>query len=123
MCKQCHELSEWQQNNPDAHKPSYVKKPHVPDRSTWSKQISTLVSKQVAAEMQKLNKSAHVDTALIAQKAAANDEQYLMSFVQSTVAKHFASPPNLPKPQLSYSPPSNWKAIIEQARSKMNKST
>ena len=28
--EQCHELSESQQNNPDAHKPSYVKKPHAP---------------------------------------------------------------------------------------------
>ena len=55
MHEQCHELSEWQQNNPDAHKPSYVKKPRVPDRSTRSKQILTLVSKQVVAEMQKLN--------------------------------------------------------------------
>ena len=55
MHEQCHELSEWQQNNPDAHKPSYVKKPCVPDRSTRSKQILTLVSKQVVAEMQKLN--------------------------------------------------------------------
>ena len=34
MCKQCHELSEWQQNNPDAHKPSYIKKPHGTDKST-----------------------------------------------------------------------------------------
>ena len=85
----------------------------------------TLVSKQVAAKMQKLNKSAHVDTALTAQKAAANDEQYLMSVVQSAVAKHFATPPNLPKPQPSnsYALPSNWKAIIEWANNKMNKST
>ena len=80
-----------------------------------SKQISTLVSKQVAAKMQKLNKSAHVDTTLTAQKAAANDEQYLMSVVQSAVAKHFAQPTS--------SPPSNWKVIIEQACNKMNKST
>ena len=41
MHKQRHELSEWRQNNPDAHKPSYVKKPHVPNRSMRSKQIST----------------------------------------------------------------------------------
>ena len=125
MHEQCCELSEWQQNNPDTHKPSYVKKPCVPDRSTRSKQISTLVSKQVAAKMQKLNKSTHIDTALTAQKAAANNEQYLMPVVQSAVAKHFASPPNPPKRQqsYSYSPPSNWKAIIEQAHKKMNKST
>ena len=85
-----------------------------------SKQISTLVSKQVAAEIQKLNKSTHIDTTLTAQKVAANDEQYLMSVVQSTVAKHFATPPiNPPNPQ-----PSNWKAIIEQTHNKMkNKST
>ena len=89
-----------------------------------SKQISTLVSKQVAAEMQKLNKSAHVDTALTAPKAAANNEQYLTSVVQSAVAKHFAHPPpNPPKPQLTSSPPSHWKDIIEQAHNKMNKST
>ena len=73
--------------------------------------------------MQKLNKSTHVDTALTAKKTAANDEKYLMPDVQSTVAKHFATPPNLLKPQLSYSPPSNWKAIIELAHNKMNKST
>ena len=57
MCKQHRELSEWQQNNPDAHKPSYTKKPHGPDKSSCSKQISTLVSKQVVAKIQKLNKS------------------------------------------------------------------
>ena len=111
MCKQCHELSEWQQNNPDAHKPSYIKKPHGTDKSTRSKQISTLVSKQVAAVIQKLNKSAHIDTTLTAQKAAPNNEQYLMSVEQSAVAKHFATPPTAPpNPQ-----PSNWKSIIKQA--------
>ena len=72
--------------------------------------------------MQKLNKSAHVNTALTAQKVAGNDEQYLMPVVQSTVAKHFATPPNPPKPQPTSSPPFNWKAIIEQAHNKMNKS-
>ena len=122
MCEQCHELSEWQQNNPDTHNPSYVKKPCGPDKSSWSKQILTLVSKQVAAEIQKYNKSAHINTALTSQKGAANDEQYLMSVVESAVAKHFAAP-NLPKPQPTSSPPSNWKAIIEQAHNKMNKST
>ena len=101
--EQCRELSEWRQNNPDAHKPSYVKKPHVPDKPTRSKQISTLVSKQVAAKMQKYNKSAHIDTAHIAHKAVTDDEQHLMSVVQSTVTRHFATPPNLPKPQLSNS--------------------
>ena len=76
MCEQCHELSEWQQNNPDTHKPSYVKKPCGPDRFTQSKQISTLISKQVAAEIQKLNKSAHIDTALVgASPDNANQEE------------------------------------------------
>ena len=98
MQEQHHKLSEWRLNNPDAHKPSYVKKPHVPDRPTRSKQISTLVSKQVAAEIQKYNKSAHVDSTHIANKAAADDEKHLMSVVQSTVTKHFATPPSQPKP-------------------------
>ena len=76
-----------------------------------SKQISTLVSKQVAAEIQKLNKSTNIDTTLTAQKSAPNNEQYLMSVVQSTIAKHFATPPTtLPNPT-----PSNWKSIIKQA--------
>ena len=96
--EQCHELSEWRLNNPDAHKPSYVKKPHVHKRPTRSKQISTLVSKQVAAEMQKYNKSAHVDSTHIVHKAAADDDQHLMSIVHSSVAKHFATPPSQPKP-------------------------
>ena len=56
------------------HKPSYVKKPRVPGRPTKSKQISTLVSQQVAAEMQKYNKSAHIDSTNIADKVAADDE-------------------------------------------------
>ena len=92
-CEQCRELSEWRQSNPDAHKPSYIKKPCGTDKSMRSKKISTLVSNQVAAEIQKLNKLANVDTTLTAQKAASNDEQYHMSVVQSTVAKHFATPP------------------------------
>ena len=29
MHEQRHELSEWRQNNPDAHKSAYAKKPHV----------------------------------------------------------------------------------------------
>ena len=95
MQEQCRELSKWQQNNPDTHKTSYVKKPHVPDRPTRSKQISTLVSKQVAAKMQNYNISAHVNSAHVACKAAADDEQHLMSVVQSAVASisqlHLAS--------------------------------
>ena len=80
----------------------------------WSNQISTLVSKQLAAKIQKLNKSVRVDTTLTAQKAAPNDEQYLMSALQCAVAKHFATQPiDLPNPQ-----PSNWKSIIKKARSK-----
>ena len=80
--------------------------------------------------MQKLNKSAHVDTTLTAQKAAANDEQYLLSVVQSAVAKHFAQLTSSPQSavakhfaQPTSTPPSNWKAIIEQAHNRMNKST
>ena len=112
MHEQRHEFSEWRKNNPDAHKPSYIKKPCGTDKSTRSKQISTLVSKQVAAKIQKPNKSAHIDITLTAQKAAPNNEQYLMSLVQSTVAKHFATPCTArPNPQ-----PSNWKSIIKQAR-------
>ena len=76
-----------------------------------SKQISTLVSKQVAAEMQKLNKSTNVDTTPTAQKSAPNDEQYLMSVVQSAIAKHFATPPTAPP----NSTPLNLKSIIKQA--------
>ena len=79
--EQHRELSKWRLNNPDAHKPSYVKKPHVPDRPTRSKQISMLVSQQVAAKMQKYNRSAHVDITNTAGKAAADDEQHLMLVV------------------------------------------
>ena len=87
-----------------------------------------LVSRQVAAKMQKYNKSAHVDSTNIADKVAADDEQHLMSMVQSTVVKHFATPPSQPKliiRQLpnSFSLPSNWKDAIKQYNNKMNKST
>ena len=128
MQEQCCELSKWRLNNPDTHKPSYVKKPHIPNRPTRTKQISTLVSKQVAAKMQKYNRSAHVDSTNTADKAAADDEQCLMLMVQSAVAKHFATQPNQPRPirpqpANSYSPPSNWKAAIEQFNKRMNKST
>ena len=128
MQEQCHELSEWRQNNTDTHKPSYVKKPCVPNRPTRSKQILTLVSKQVAAKMQKYNKSAHIDSTNSADKAAVDDGQHLMSMVQSTVAKHFATQPKQarpirPQPANSCSPPSNWKAAIVQLNKTMNKST
>ena len=128
MQEQHHELSEWRQNNPDAHKPSHVMKPRGPSQPTKPKQISVLVSQQVAAEMNKYNKSAHIDSTNTLDKAVADDEQHLMLVVQSTVAKHFATQPNQPnliRQQLNnnHSPPSNWKATIERFNNKMNKST
>ena len=98
MHEQRHELSEWRQNNPDAHKSAYAKKPHATGGPTKSKQISMLVSQQVAAEMQKYNKSAHVSSTNTADEAATDNEQHLMSMVQSTVAKHFVTQPNQPNP-------------------------
>ena len=91
MQEQRCELSEWRQNNPDTHKPQYTKKPHVPSRPIKSKQILTLVSQQVAAEMQKYNRSAHVDITNTVDKATADDEQHLKLMVQSAVAEHFAT--------------------------------
>ena len=128
MQEQHRELSEWRQNNPDAHKPSYAKKPREPSRPTKSKQISALVSQQVAAEMKKYNKSAHIDSTNTVDKAAADDEQHLMLMVQSAVAKHFATQPNQPnpirqQPPNSSSHPSNWKEAIEWLNKRMNKST
>ena len=110
-CKQCHELDEWRQNNPDAHKSSFTKKSCGTKKSMQSKQISTLVSKQESAEMQKLNQSKNVDTTITVQKSAPNDEQYLTSVVQGTIAKHFATPPTA----LPNSTPFNLKSIIKQA--------
>ena len=125
--EQHHELSEWQQNNPDAHKLSYAKKPHATGGPTKSKQILTLVSQQVAAEMKKYNQSAHVGSTNTADKTTGDDDQHLMSMVQSTVAKHFAAQPNQPNPIRlllpSSSPPANWKEAIEQLNKRMNKST
>ena len=71
-----------------------------------------LVSRQVATEMQKYNKSVHVDSTIIVDKVAVDDEQHLMSMVQSAVAKHFATSPSQPKliiqqPPNSYPLPSN----------------
>ena len=128
MQEQCRELSEWRLNNPDAHKPSYVKKPRVPGRPTKSKQILTLVSQQVAAKMQKYHRSAHVDNTNIADKATADQEQHLMSMVQSSVAKHFTTPPSQPllirKPlPNSYPLQSNWQGTMDQLNRRMNKST
>ena len=111
MREQHHELGEWQQNNPDTHKSSFTKKSCGADKSMQSKQISTLISKQVAAKMQKLNQSINVDTTITAQKSVPNDAQYLMSVVQATVAKHFATPPTAPP----NSTPFNLKSIIKQA--------
>ena len=87
-----------------------------------------LISQQVAAKMQKYIRSAHIDNTNTVDKATADDEQHLMSMVQSTVAKHFATqlkPVRPVKPPLanSYSPPANWKAAIEQLNKRMNKST
>ena len=125
--EQCRELSEWQQNNPDAHKPSYAKKPHVTGGPTKSKQISTLVSQQEAAKMKKYNQSAHVGSTNTADRATADDEQHLMSMVQSAVAKHFVPQPNQPnpirRPRPSSSPPANWKEAMEWLNKRMNKST
>ena len=126
--EQCREFSEWRQNIPDVHKPSYVKKSWVPSRPTQPKQILALVSQQVAAEIKKYNKSAHLDSTNTVDEAAADDEQHLMLMVQSTVAKHFATQPNQPnliRQQLpnNHSPPSNWKAAIEPFNNKLNKST
>ena len=126
--EQHRELSEWRLNNPDAHKPSYVKKPLVPSRPTKSKQISMLVPQQVAAEMQKYNRSAHADNMNTADKATADQEHYLMSMVQSTVTKHFATPPSQPLPirkplPNSYALPLNWQGTMDQLNRRMNKST
>ena len=142
--EQRHELSEWQQDNPDAHKPthvkkpSHVKKPHVTGGPVKSKQISMLVSQQVAAEMKKYNPSVHVGSTNIEDKAAADDEEHLMAMVQSAVSKHFAAPPTQPTPirQLPPSsdpsskwrttvvqPKANWKEVFEQINKRHNKST
>ena len=39
--EQHHELSEWQQNNPDVHKPSHVKKPHAGGGGGGGHQVQT----------------------------------------------------------------------------------
>ena len=70
---------------PDAHKPSHAKKPCATGGSTKSKQISTLVAQQVAAEMKKYNPSAHIASTNTVDKATADDKQHLMSMVQSAV--------------------------------------
>ena len=103
-------MSEWQQNNSDAHKPSYVKKPQATGRPTKSKQISMLVSQQVAAEIQKYTTSPHDRTP----NPMADQDTHLKSIVQSAVADHFklckpARPPNWSSsPAKCFSPPANW---------------
>ena len=104
MHEQHHELSEWRQNNPNAHKPTHAKKPsnaekpHKTGGSVKSKQISMLVSQQVAAEMKKYNLSGHVSSTNTEAKASGDDEKHLMAIVQSAVSQHFATPPNQPNP-------------------------
>ena len=128
--KRC-ELSKWRLKNPDSHKPSYVKKPYVPSRSTKSKQITTLVSQQVAAKMQKYNRSTHVHNMNTMDKTPADQEQHLMSMVQSAVAKHFATPPSPPRPlppirkpqPIEYALPSNWGEVVDRLYRRMNTST
>ena len=117
MHEQCRELSEWQQDSPDAQKhshvkkPSYAKKPRATGGSVKSKQISMLVSQQVAAEMKKYNPSAYVGSTNIVDKATADDEQHLMSMVQSAVSKHIVQPAP------------NWREAIKQFTIRRNKST
>ena len=138
------ELSEWSQDIPDAHKPTHVKKPsHAKKPRTTggpakSKQISMLVSQQVAAEMKKYNPPVHVGSTNIEGKASADDEEHLLAMVQSVVSKHFAAPPTQPTPiwQLPPSsdssskwrttvvqPKANWKEVFEQINKRHNKST
>ena len=111
MQEQCRELSEWRQNNTDAHKPSYVKKPHAPDKPTKSKQISTLISQQVSAEIQKYTTSP-CDRTHTVDNPMADQDPHLKSIVQSAVAEHFkickpTRPLNIPLPN-HYFPPANW---------------
>ena len=114
--EQCRELSEWRQNNPDAHKPAAAKKPHAPSRPNKSKQISMLVSQQVAAEIRKYTTSAHDRTNTV--DTTADDDQHLKSIVQSAVAKHFkirkpTRPMNIPPANWS-SPPANWGECVNK---------
>ena len=128
--EQRHELSEWRQDNPNAHKPShvkkpsYAKKPRTTGESVKSKQISMLVSQQVAAEMKKYNPSAYVSSTNTADKAVADDEQHLMSMVQSAVSMHFMTQPTQPNPIRQppiVQPAPNWREAIEQFNKRRNK--
>ena len=122
--EQHHELSEWRQNNPDPHKPSYAKKPCATGGPTKTKQISlTQVSQQVADEIQKYTTSPHDRMP----NPMADQDPHLKSIVQSAVAEHFnhrlpSGPPRWSSAE-SPSPPSNWKATIDQLNNKINKST
>ena len=119
MHEQRRELSEWRQNNPDAHKPTHVKKPphakkpHVTGGPVKSKQISMLVSQQVAAQMKKYNPSTHAGSTNTEGKASADDDEHLMARVQSAISKHFAARTTQPTPirrlPPSSNPPPNWK--------------
>ena len=131
MHEQCCELSEWQQNNPNAHKPTHVKKPShakkpcVTGGPVNSKQLLMLVSQQVAAEMKKYNPSAHVGSTNTEGKVSADDEKHLMAMVQSAISKHFATPPNQPNPirrPTIVQPAPNWREVFEQIHKKHNKS-
>ena len=78
--------------------------------------------------MQKYNRSAHTDNTNTADKATADQEQHLMSMVQSAVTKHFATPPSQPPPirkplPNSYALPSNWQGVMDQLNRRINKST
>ena len=131
--EQRRELSEWRQNNPDAHKPTHVKKPphakktRITGGPVKSKQISMLVSQQVAAEMKKYNPSAHAGSMNTDGMASADDDEHLMAMVQSAVSKHFAAQTTQFNPIRrllpSSNPTPNWKEAIEQLNRRMNKST
>ena len=85
-----------------------------------------LVSQQVAAEMKKYNPSVYVGSTNTADKAADDDEQHLMSMVQSAVSIHFMTQPTQPNPirQLPIVQPApNWREAIKQFNKRRNKST
>ena len=132
MHEQRHELSEWRQDNPDAHKPTHVKKPshakkpRVTGGPVKSKQILMLVSQQVAAEMKKYNPSAQVGSTNNKGKTSADDEKHLMALLQSAVSQHFAilpNQPNLIRQPTIVQPAPNWREVFEQINKKHNKST
>ena len=122
--EQCHELSEWRQNNPDPHKPSYAKKPRATGGPTKTKKILlTQVSQQVADEIQKYTTSPHDRMP----NPMGDQDPHLKSIVQSAAAKHFnchqpSGPPRWSSAKSSL-PSSNWKATIDRFNNKMIKST